>query len=126
MARETKAEREARETAELAAYQTQFVSEYPARLLNLVYEYGTLGCDFRVKRDESLFYFETDHSSYNLPDKIYGYGIGVDGTLQSVEYEIESYRREEEEKRRLRNVRLEAMRKITEVLNDEERNLLGL
>jgi len=130
MARETKTERMARESAELALYQEQFVIDYPERLLNLVYEYATLGSalgsDFRVKRDEPLFRFETDHSAYILPHKIYSYGTSVDDSLQCAEGEIESYLREEAERKRLANVRLEAKRKIAELLTDEERKVMGL
>ena len=126
MTRETKAERIAREAAELAAYHEKFVAEYPDRLLNLVYQYGTLGADFRIRKIGSLFHFQTDHRLYRLPDKIIGYGLGVDDELQSAEYEVEQFEREEVERRRLRDVVVEAKRKIAELLTDEERKVMGL
>lgn len=126
MARETKVEREAREETLRNEFYAKFVAVYPDRLLNLVYEYGTLGCDFRVERDGESFYFLTDGSSYLLPAKIEYYSPNLDNTLGSAEYEVDSYRREEAERRRLNNVRAEARRKVAELLNDEERKLLGL
>lgn len=123
MARETKAEREARVAAENAAYQAQQEAEWPARLMrNLERATGhamTLTVVKGVFRVEWLDQWN-DHqeAQFKLAPTEYADWDG----MERLEYALSDADRREEEYRRKQALRASALSKLTK----EEREELGL
>jgi len=133
MARETKAQREERLEAEREAFRAEFVAQYPQRLTRLVFEFATLWSVPRVKRyDENSYVFMSEdtrntwNSEWVLPDVLSNYRQDVRDNLETVESEVQYYKDFLAEQERKANVRAEALRKVNEMLTDEERKLLNL
>ena len=133
MARETKAERLAREEAERAKYVAQFVVQYPRRLLQLVYAYSNTNSNrFSVKYNSeedtfTLTMTESDWSDqYVFPAILTEYKSAYDSDMYDAESMLESYARELAEEARRATVRAEAWKKVNEMFNAEEQKLLGL
>jgi len=133
MARETKAQREERLEAEAEAFRAEFVAQYPQRLTRLVFEFATLWSVPRVKRyDENSYVFMSEdnrntwNSEWVLPDVLSNYREDVRDNLETVESEVQYYKDYLAEQERKANVRAEALRKVNEMLTDEERKLLNL
>ena len=133
MARETKAQREERLEAEREAFRAEFVAQYPQRLTRMVFEFATLWSVPRVKRyDENSYVFMSEdnrntwNSEWVLPDVLSNYRQDVYDNLETVESEVQYYKDFLAEQERKANVRAEALRKVNEMLTDEERKLLNL
>ena len=133
MARETKAQREERLEAEREAFRAEFVAQYPQRLTRMVFEFATLWSVPRVKRyDENSYVFMSEdtrntwNSEWVLPDVLSNYREDVRDNLETVESEVQYYKDYLAEQERKANVRAEALRKVNEMLTEEERKLLNL
>lgn len=135
MARETKAERLAREAELRQLRERAFLTEYPAKLTQLVYEFATKDTSkFEVKRNtvESTFELNalTDRGyfkqSYTLPFLLEQYNPAIEMEVQEAEWQISEYDRRLAEEQRLREVKKTALKKLNELLSDEERAALNL
>lgn len=133
MARETKAERLAREAAERAEYMAQFVVLYPRRLLQLVYAYSNTNPNrFSVKFNSEADTFtltvtESDWSDqYVFPATLTEYKSAYESDMYDAESMLESYAQEMAELARKATVRAEAWKKVSEMFTSEEREMLGL
>ena len=133
MARETKLQREVRLLEEQDAFQALFMEQYQQRLTRLVFEFATLWSVPRVKRyDENSYVFMSEdtrntwNSEWVLPDVLSNYRQDVYDNLETVESEVQYYKDYLAEQERKANVRAEALRKVNEMLTDEERKLLNL
>jgi hypothetical protein len=133
MARETKAQREERLEQEREAFRAEFVEQYQQRLTRLVFEFATLWSMPRVKRydDNSYVFMSEDNrntwnSEWVLPDVLSNYRQDVYDNMETVEAEVQYYKDFLAEQQRKANVKSEAQRKVRELLNDEERQLLNL
>ena len=133
MARETKAQREERLEAEREAFRAEFVAQYPQRLTRLVFEFATLWSVPRVKRyDENSYVFMSEdtrntwNSEWVLPDVLSNYRQDVRDNLEDAESEVQYYKDLLAEQERKAKVRAEALRKVNEILTEEERKLLNL
>jgi hypothetical protein len=133
MARETKAQREDRLDQERELFRAEFVEQYQQRLTRLVFEFATLWAMPRVKRydDNSYVFMSEDNrntwnSEWVLPDVLSNYRQDVYDNMETVESEVQYYKDYLAEQQRKANVKAEAQRKVRELLNDEERQLLNL
>ena len=133
MARETKLQREVRLLEEQDAFQALFMEQYQQRLTRVVFEFATLWSRPRVKRyDENSYVFMSEdnrntwNSEWVLPDVLSNYRQDVYDNLETVESEVQYYKDYLAEQERKANVRAEALRKVNEMLTDEERKLLNL
>ena len=133
MARETKAQREERLEAEREAFRTEFVAQYPQRLTRLVFEFATLWSVPRVKRyDENSYVFMSEdtrntwNSEWVLVDVLTNYREDMRQNLEDAESEVQYYKDLLAEQERKAKVRAEALRKVNEMLTEEERKLLNL
>lgn len=126
MARETKAERLAREATEKEARLATEREEYPVRLMAVLERVSNLGnFDLAVKNG---FFTVTDRnarydSTYELP---YSWSEANQVYLENLEWKVASVIEEQLEAQRRYEVKKEAERKVRELLTDEERELLGL
>ena len=133
MARETVAQRNERMQAEREAFQALFMEQYQQRLTRVVFEFATLWSVPRVKRyDENSYVFMSEdnrntwNSEWVLPDVLTNYREDVRDNLDTVESEVRYYKDFLAEQNRKAQVKVEAQRKVRELLSDEERELLGL
>ena len=133
MARETVAQRNERMQAEREAFQALFMEQYQQRLTRMVFEFATLWSVPRVKRyDENSYVFMSEdnrntwNSEWVLPDVLTNYREDVRDNLDTVESEVQYYKDFLAEQNRKAQVKVEAQRKVRELLSDEERELLGL
>ena len=131
MARETKAERMLRETAERQLYEESFMRTYQVRLLNLVYDYSNKSPSVfsadRVRTNEFALSSSQDwESEWTFPAVLEAYSAQVDADMEDAERAVQRYEAYRAEEQRRSAVRTEARRKVNELLSDEERELLGL
>ncbi len=127
MAKETKAERLAREELEAEASYQAFVREYPARFAALMYEYLSLEhAGFNVDKvdDETYsFYRGEKWSSYELKvTPPANRNWEVVSNLEEVESKLAEYAAEQAEETRKYSLKCAALGKLTK----EERELLGV
>jgi hypothetical protein len=121
MARETKAQRDARYDAERDARLAVAKASYPQRLMAVLeratkmnFELSVMNAEFRVEdRDDRRA------DMYLLP---YEFSTKADDTLQSLEWEVESKEEARAEYERKANLRATALSKLTA----EEREALSL
>ena len=126
MARETKAERLAREAREREERMEAERSAYPLRLMNLLERVSTeptltltvSNGFFNVEDREDRY-----RNDYVLP---YSYSPDANAVLDDLTYKVDELAAERAESERRYAVKKEAERKVREMLNDEERELLGL
>jgi hypothetical protein len=71
MTRLTKQEKLALETMALQGAWNEFRASYPERFANLLYDFGKLGNDFRVKRLNHLTYFFKSDESYPVEAELF-------------------------------------------------------
>ena len=133
MARETVAQRNERMQAEREAFQALFMEQYQQRLTRVVFEFATLWSVPRVKRyDENSYVFMSEdtrntwNSEWVLVDVLTNYREDMRQNLEDAESEVQYYKDLLAEQERKANVRAEALRKVNEMLTDEERKLLNL
>lgn len=126
MARETKAERLARESREREERMEAERLAYPLRLMNLLE---------RVSAEPTLTLTVKD-GRFNVEDRndryrsdyflTYAWSEGAQVALEELTYKVDELEAERAEAERRYAVRKEAERKVRELLSDEERELLGL
>ena len=128
MARENKAQREARLALEREQSRQQEVAAYPSLLMSVL-ERVNNQYDWKLTVVEELFLVSNPYSSsYNQKEfrMTYAYNPVSQENLEdlaSMLYDLEEAQREA---MRQSQVKAEAQRKVRELLNDEERQLLGL
>jgi hypothetical protein len=128
MARENKAQREARLALEREASRQQEMAAYPSLLMSVL-ERVNNQYDWKLAVAEELFVVSNPYSSsYDRKEyrMTYAYSPVSQENLEdlaSMLYDLEEAQREA---KRQSAVKAEAQRKVRELLNDEERALLGL
>lgn len=128
MAKETKAQRDARFDAEREARLTKEVAQYPARLMavlaratNAYFELTVHDNKFQVAYRDGNGYNET----YSLK-MAYAHSPNSQEQLEELEWKLDRHEQELAEKKRLAEVKAEALRKVNELFTAEERELLNL
>jgi len=126
MARETKAERLAREAREREERLEAERLAYPLRLMNLLE---------RVSAEPTLTLTVKD-GRFNVEDRndryrsdyflTYTWSEGAQVALEELTYKVDNLEAERAEAERRYAVKKEAERKVRELLSEEERELLGL
>lgn len=129
MARETKAQREAREAAEYQAQWNKVVAEWPARFAQLMFNYATLpGFSLEANANGTYGFLPSEEvcswADLNwLPVSVTAeQNWEVFYTLQRAEQWVDEYAAMRNEAARKAQVKRDALAK----LNSEERELLGL
>ena len=126
MARETKAERLAREAREREERMEAERLAYPLRLMNLLE---------RVSAEPTLtltvangFFNVEDRNDRYRNDYVLSYSYSPDANtvLDDLTYKVDDLEAERAEAERRYAVKKEAERKVRELLSEEERELLGL
>ncbi len=121
MARETKAERLAREAAEKLAQQAAQAATYPQRLMAMLERATKANFELTVKDGEFLLSDRDDRSAgWTVLTMIWG--TENEGELQELDWRLEIKEEAEREAQRRMLVRNQALNKLTQ----EERELLGL
>ena len=125
MARETAAQRNARFDAEREARLSREVAEYPQRLMNVLAR--ATNAYFELTVSDNKFQVTdrnyNDRTTYTLA---YAQSPNSQEQLESLEWALDRYEQEQAEQKRLAEVKAEALRKVKELLNAEERELLNL
>lgn len=125
MARETKAQRDARYAQERETYLANQVAEYPTRLMNVLTRATNAYFDLSVNDNKFLV---RDRNKYEpqVHTLAYAHSPNSQEQLEELEWALDRHEAELAEQRRLAEVRKEAERKARELFTDEERELLGL
>ena len=132
MARQTAAERRAEEAAETVAQYEKEKASYPHRLMKAMAAFSEIhNYEFVMTSDDPLaFRFRVrDGTGYQRFDEIVPAEMGQYNdlyALEGLERLIEDHYAEEREQQRRYEVLKEAKRKVNTLLNDEERQLLGI
>jgi len=128
MAKETKAQRDARFDAERETRLAKQVAEYPQRLMavlaratNAYFELTVHDNKFQVAYRDGNGYNET----YSLK-MAYAHSPNSQEQLEELEWKLDRHEQELAEKKRLAEVKTEALRKVNELFTAEERELLNL
>ena len=124
MARETKAQRDARYAQERETYLANQVAEYPQRLM-LALARATKAY-FELTVSDNKFQLRNNNDRYDYVSLAYAHSTDSQEQLESLEYDLDSYEKKLAEAQRLREVKAEALRKVNELLTAEERELLNL
>ena len=126
MARETKAERLAREAREREERLEAERSTYPLRLMNLL-ERATNLSNFELSVRNGFFRVVDRAARYDSEYELsYSWSTDHQAVLENLTWKVESVEQELAEAQRRYEVKKEAERKVRELLSDEERELLGL
>lgn len=129
MARRTAAERkqEAERMRQLSegARLTREVAEYPARLMAALTR--ATNAYFELSVVENKFVVR-DRNKYDPQDHVLAYAHSPNSQeqLEELEFVLDRHEAELAEARRVREVKENALRKVNEMLTEEERELLGL
>lgn len=132
MARETKAQREARESTERFLAWEEFRAEYPRRFARVLYEFTLLDASGAHTNDEPFEVSLLDDETFRFRHGWNDYELKVTAPanpvwevlyhLESLEGSVQNFYKERAEQARREQVRTAALNK----LNTEERELLGL
>ena len=126
MARETKAERMAREAREREERLEAERSAYPLRLMNLL-ERVSAEPTLTLTVKDGRFNVEDRNDRYRSDYFLsYSWNEGGQVALEDLTYKVDELEAERAEAERRYQVKKEAERKVRELLSDEERELLGL
>lgn len=126
MARETKAERLAREAREREERMEAERSAYPLRLMNLLERVSNLS-SFELTVKDGRFNVEDRNDRYRSDYFLsYAWSEGGQVALEDLTFTVERLEEERAEAERRYAVKKEAERKVRELLSEEERELLGL
>jgi len=128
MARETKAQREARLALERETQRQQEVAAYPSRLMSAL-ERVNNQYDWQLTVVDAVFLVTNPHSrAYHSKEyrMSYAYDTVSQESLENLEYMLTDLEEAQLEAKRQSAVKAEAQRKVRELLSDEERQLLGL
>lgn len=125
MARETVAQRHERLHAEREARLVKEVAEYPERLMNALTRATNAYFELTVR--DNKFQLNNRNGRYDsIVSLAYAHSPNSQEQLESLEYDLNRHERLVAEENRLREVKAEALRKVNELLNEEERELLNL
>jgi hypothetical protein len=128
MARETAAQRNARFDAEREQRLQEQKAAYPSRLMS-VFARVNNQYDWQLKVVDTSFEVSNPYSS-SYDKKMYllnySYDTVSQENLEDLEYMLTDLEERQAEAKRQSEVKAEAQRKVRELLNDEERALLGL
>lgn len=126
MARETKAERLEREARERAERMEAERLAYPLRLMNLL-ERVSAEPTLTLTVKDGFFNVEDREDRYRKDYVLsYSYTPDANAFLEDLTYTVDELEAKRAEENRRYAVKKEAERKVRELLNDEERKLLGL
>ena len=126
MARETKAERLAREAREREERMEAERSAYPLRLMNLL-ERVSAEPTLTLTVSNGFFNVEDREDRYRNDYVLsYSYSPDANAVLEDLSYKVDYLEEERREQQRRYEVKKEAERKVRELLSEEERELLGL
>ena len=126
MARETKAERLAREAREREERMEAERSAYPLRLMNLL-ERVSAEPTLTLTVSNGFFNVEDRNDRYRNDYVLsYSYSPDANVVLEDLTYKVDYLEAERAEAERRYQVKKEAERKVRELLSEEERELLGL
>jgi hypothetical protein len=125
MARETVAQRNARFDAERDARLVKEVAEYPARLMAALAR--ATNAYFELTVSDNKFQLKNNNDRYDsVVSLAYAHSPNSQEQLESLEWDLDTYEKKLAEAQRLREVKAEALRKVNELLTQEERELLNL
>ena len=126
MARETKAEREARLAQEREERMEADRLAYPLRLMNVLERASNLN-RFELEVRNGMFHLTDRDARYDREYELaYSWSTDNQAVLENFVYTVERFEEERAEAQRRYEVKKEAERKVRELLSDEERELLGL
>lgn len=120
MAKETSAQRRAREFYEAEEARQKFEAEKPIRLLNALAEANSLGVSASVYyRYDNVLYYSFRFEDWELSDTF----VELEQwTLDSIENKLNEIRKERDHKKYLNKIKNELLERLT----DEEKEALGL
>lgn len=121
MARETKAERLAREAAERAAYEAEMAATYPARLMAMLERATKQNWELTVKEGRFLLEDRDDRRDRTVVLTL-TYSTENQEALHELDWRVDMKEEAEREAERQRNLRRQAFNKLSQ----EERDALGL
>jgi hypothetical protein len=125
MARETVAQRHERFHAEREARLVKEVAEYPERLMNALAR--ATNAYFELAVSDNKFQLNNRNDRHDsVVSLAYAHSPNSQEQLESLEWHLDTYERLLAEEKRLREVKAEALRKVNELLTEEERELLNL
>jgi hypothetical protein len=128
MARENKEQREARLAVEREQRLQEQKAAYPSRLMSAL-ERVNNQYDWQLTVVDAVFLVTNPHSrAYHSKEyrMNYAYDTVSQESLEDLEYMLTDLEEAQLEAKRQSAVKAEAQRKVRELLNDEERALLGL
>jgi hypothetical protein len=128
MARENKEQREARLSVEREQRLQEQKAAYPSRLMSAL-ERVNNQYDWQLTVVDAVFLVTNPHSrAYHSKEyrMSYAYDTVSQESLEDLEYMLTDLEEAQLEAKRQSAVKAEAQRKVRELLNDEERQLLGL
>ena len=128
MARENKAQREARLALEREQRLQEQKAAYPSRMMAAFARVNNQ-YDWRLNVVDTSFEVSNPYSgSYDKKVYVlnYSYDMVSQENLEDLEYMLTDLEERQAEAKRQAEVKAEAQRKVRELLNDEERALLGL
>lgn len=125
MARETVAQRNARLEQMREEKLAREVAEYPARLMAALTR--STNAYFELSVNDNKFLVR-DRNKYDpqVHTLAYAHSPNSQSELEELEFALDQHEHELAEAKRVREVKAEALRKVNELLSDEERELLGL
>jgi hypothetical protein len=125
MARETVAQRNARYAQERETYLAKQVDEYPQRLMLALARATKAYFELTVRDNKFSVTGDTrrERSAFQLA---YAHSPNSQEQLESLEWALDTYEQEQAERKRVAEVKAEALRKVNELLTAEERELLNL
>jgi hypothetical protein len=124
MARETKAQRDARFDAEREARLAKQVAEYPQRLMTTLAR--ATKAYFELTVSDNKFQLTNRNDRYDYVSLAYSHSSDSQEQLESLEYDLDRHEEKMAEQKRLAEVKAEALRKVNELFTAEERELLNL
>jgi hypothetical protein len=120
MARETKAERQAREAAEREQYLAEQAASYPQRLMEVMQRAQAVDFDLEVKSD--CMFHVYDRERYTTYELDYFYSVDSDEVWATLRFRVEMLEEENAEEERKYLAKKAALAKLTK----EEKALLNL
>lgn len=122
MAKETKAERQVREEAELAMYKAEQEATYPARLMNTLHRAQLANFALAASNDLTFSLYDHDERDHNVFEVDYFYSETADEALSTLERNVTWKEQRTAEANRVFLAKQCALAKLSK----EEKELLGL
>lgn len=121
MARETKAQRLAREALERLNWEAEQIATYPARLMSILERATNINFELTVKDGQFLLEDRDDHSDRAVVLTL-EYSTANQEALHELDWRVDIKEDREREAQRRIQTRVRALNKLTQ----EEREVLGL